>query len=220
VAIAPEAQVPPRSTLRAPARLNVFQDLEIQPGDFERRQLLGQGSFGSVHLCVDRRTGWTGAFKTLTSDKLDAQQLEFFQREVEILAKCHHPFLLQMIGFTLNPLGIITDFMVCGSLWDYLRKHPMELSGTVRTNIAIGIADGMRCLHSRKVLHRDLKSGNVLLDSRLLPRVADFGLGKFVEQANAAATQACGTAQWMAPEQLFTKNYSFPVDVYAYGMIL
>lgn len=68
-------------------------------------------------------------------------------------------------------------------------------------------------------IHRDLKSANILLDEKMLPHVADFGLGKFAN-SGPEVTQAIGTIQWMAPEQVFSSNYGPPADVFAYGMIL
>jgi hypothetical protein len=126
-----------------------------------------------------------------------------------------------MCGFTReSSFSIVTEFVPGGSLWDFLRKRPRTLTPAKRTSIAYGISHGMRSLHRQGVLHRDLKSCNILLANGELVRIADFGLGKFVEGAQQMVTQAAGTAQWMAPEQIFTKNYGFPVDVYAFGTVL
>jgi serine/threonine protein kinase len=95
----------------------------------------------------------------------------------------------------------------------------MRLNGTQRTNIAIGIAHGMKYLHANDIIHRDLKSANVLLDAKMLARVADFGLGKFMD-SGPEVTRATGTVQWMAPEQVFTPDYGPPADVFSYGMVL
>jgi hypothetical protein len=120
-----------------------------------------------------------------------------------------------MCGFTLEPtFSIVTEFVPGGSLWDFLRKHPRTLSSSQRTMIAYGIAHGMRSLH------RDLKSCNILMAPGSIVRIADFGLGTFVDGAQQTVTRAAGTAQWMAPEQVFTKSYGLPVDVYAFGTVL
>jgi serine/threonine protein kinase len=157
------------------------------------------------------------ACKQLNVGRLPAQQAEYFQREIEILLKCHDPFLLQMYGFPVEPqFGIVTMFMEGGALWDFLRKNPGALTPVRHSNIA----DGMKCLHQHETVHRDLESGNILLDRNLLPYVAGFGLGWFVEGAAQEVTQAAGTVQWMVAEQIFTKNYGLFADVYAYGIVL
>jgi serine/threonine protein kinase len=109
-----------------------------------------------------------------------------------------------------------------GSLWDAVHAGKPILNPTQKTNIAIGIAHGMKYLHSHKIIHRDLKSPNVLLDDRKLPKIADFGLGRFVNESSAAQqlTQNLGTPSWMAPELLKNEPYNTPVDVYAFGIIL
>jgi hypothetical protein len=80
----------------------------------------------------------------------------------------------------------------------------------------------MRYLHSHRIIHRDLKSPNVLLDERLLPKIADFGLSRFVTDCTSPApmTGNLGTPMWMAPEIVDNRPYGFPVDVYAFGMVL
>ena len=141
-----------------------------------------------------------------------------------ILIQCNNPFLLDFIGFSAEPkLSIVTSFMRQGSLWDILHRYPESISPTQKTNIAIGIAHGMRYLHSKGIIHRDLKSPNILLDNRLFPYISDFGLGRIIEKAIEGLppmTSCAGTPNWMAPEQISTENYGFAVDVYSFGMIL
>jgi serine/threonine protein kinase len=184
---------------------------------------LGQGTFGKVWKGQSRITGWTVAVKELLTDRLDGQDLEFYRREVRILISCNDPFLLDFLGFTMTPpYSIVTSFMPCGSLWDGIHNRALELNAAQKTNIAMGIAHGMMYLHSHKIVHRDLKSPNILLDERLLPKIADFGLGRFVTDCDSfqQMTNNIGTPIWMAPELLEGTVYGPPVDVYAYGMIL
>jgi serine/threonine protein kinase len=201
-------------------RLAEFDHLLITLSDFELQEQLGRGSFGTVARALDKRTGWPVAVKELNPRALPRKELELFQREVEILIKCNDQFLLKLVGFAIEPQYLlVTEFMPRGSLWDFFRKNPGQLSPTQRTNIAIGIAHGMRYLHSRRIIHRDLKSANILLDDQLLPHIGDFGLGKFVG-FGSEITQCTGTVQWMAPEQVFTQTYGPSVDVFAFGMVM
>ncbi|OHS94657.1 TKL family protein kinase [Tritrichomonas foetus] len=199
-----------------------YKDYIVDQSHYIQKTPLGTGSFGSVYRAVNKFTGWEVAIKELNGTNLPAKQIEFFKREVMILIQCNDPFLLDFVGFsTEQNLTIVTSFMNHGSLWDILHKYP--ISPTQKTNIAIGVAHGMRYLHSKGIIHRDLKSPNILLDDKLLPKIADFGLGRIVEKANEGLppmTSCAGTPNWMAPEQISTQDYSFPVDSYSYGMIL
>ena len=191
--------------------------------DYQFSRMLGKGTYGNVWLGNNKYTGWNVAVKELITKELDAQQVSFFKREVEILIKAKDPFLLDLIGFTQKPpYSILTSYMQCGSLWDMIHNHPGTINGTQKTNIALGIAHAMRKLHSKNIIHRDLKSPNILLDDKVLPKVADFGLGKFIEDDPAAKsmTKCVGTPIWMAPEQIHSDTYDKSVDVYAFGMIL
>jgi serine/threonine protein kinase len=109
-----------------------------------------------------------------------------------------------------------------GSLYDYTRTNAPKgrLDATQKTLVAIGVAYGMLQLHKANIIHRDLKSMNILLDSRLLPFICDFGIARTVEGKNQALTRDCGTTYWMAPEQMQSCHYDGKVDVYSYGMVL
>jgi serine/threonine protein kinase len=205
------------------AGLRNVVDYVINLSDFQALGQIGQGAFGRVWKGQSLVNGWLVAVKELYAEHLDEKDLEFYRREVKILVGCDDEFLLDFIGFTMTPpYSIVTSFMAGGSLWDLLHNHTGHLNGTQKTLVAMGIAHGMRYLHERNVIHRDLKSPNILLDDRLLPKIADFGLGRFVSECESVPqmTGNIGTPIWMAPELLQDLPYSFPVDVYAYGMIL
>jgi hypothetical protein len=107
--------------------------------------------------------------------------------------------------------------MPAGSLWTILHHTSVSVNPTQKTCIAIGIAHGMRYLHRCNIVHLDLKSPNILLDHLALPKIADFGLSRFME--DGTITSGVRTPQWMAPEQI--RGTSGPaVDVYAFGVIL
>jgi hypothetical protein len=198
-------------------------DYAVNIDDFREMGSLGQGSFGKVWKGQSRTTGWTVAVKELLPNRMNGQDLEFYKREVEILIHCKDPFLLDFVGFTISPpYSIVTSFMPRGSLWDAIHNKEIPLDATQKTNIAMGIAHGMLYLHRHKIVHRDLKSPNILLDERLLPKIADFGLGKMMTgfEDLHRLTGNLGTPIWMAPEILMDIPYGPPVDVYAYGMIL
>ena len=205
------------------SELNRYKSYEVDMSDYTFSRMLGKGTYGNVWLGNNKYTGWNVAVKELITKELDAQQKSFFKREVEILIKAKDPFLLDLIGFTQKPpYSILTSYMQCGSLWDMVHNRPGTINGTQKTNIALGIAHAMRKLHAKNIIHRDLKSPNILLDDKVLPKVADFGLGRFVgdDVSEKYMTKCVGTPIWMAPEQIHSDTYDKSVDVYAFGMIL
>ena len=191
--------------------------------DFELIKKIGEGAFGVVYLAIHRATGIKCAVKKLISDDLEGNELIYFCREVKILSVCNSCFLLPLSGFTYSsPYLIVTEFMEGGNLFDALhpKRGAPHLTSTEKTVIAMGIAHGMMNLHKMKIIHRDLKSLNILLNKNRLPKICDFGIARFLDDACTLVTQQIGTTQWMAPEQLMTSKYTNKVDVYAYGILL
>ena len=199
------------------SELNHYKDYIIDLRDYQNIRVIGKGAFGAVILYQNIYTGWEVAIKTVFKN---TREIEFFKREIEILINCYDPFLLDFVGFSMEgSLSIATEYMRNGSLWDLIHNNSnTKLNPTQKTNIAIGIAHGMRYLHSKGIIHRDLKSPNIFLDENYLPKIADFGLSRFCD--SEFMTQSIGTPQWMPMEQLISCNYGPPVDVYAFGMIL
>jgi serine/threonine protein kinase len=203
--------------------LTPYRDYLVDMSRMRRIQKLGDGAFGSVFLCQDTLTEWKIVVKELHNLEISEREFEFFKREILILIKAHNQFVLPCIGFSIrSPYSIITRYMASGSLWDVIHnRRGGSFSPTQKTCIAIGIAHGMRYLHRCNILHRDLKSPNILLDSWNLPKIADFGLSRFADSAQSEVpmTHGVGTPQWMAPEQI-AGEYGPPADVYAFGIIL
>jgi serine/threonine protein kinase len=139
------------------------------------------------------------------------------------MAMCHHFFLVPLVGFTAEPpYCIITEFMPRGSLDQAVRvrRGGQSLSGSQLTAIAMGIAHAMGHLHSRGIVHRDLKTSNVLLDRNSFPRIGDFGFARFEDADGAGMTTKIGTPNYMAPELIAGENYTNKVDLYSYAMVL
>lgn len=103
------------------------------------------------------------------------------------------------------------------SLSQFLKDLP--LSTLLFRNIALGIARGVEYLHQQHIIHRDLKPANILLDNSLNPRIADFGVSREAATEYATMTKI-GTPTYCAPEVLNGDRYSFPADIYSFGMIL
>ncbi|OHT08687.1 TKL family protein kinase [Tritrichomonas foetus] len=200
-----------------------YQNWRINYSDLKKIRLAGSGASASVYYGLYNKINTPVAIKVLNYDKLDGQKLISFQREVSILNKANHPSLLRFIGATdTPPYCIVTEWMPNDNLYQEI-NFLKRLDQTMRTIAAFDIARGMQYLHSKHIIHRDLKSLNVLLDKDNKAHICDFGYSKTYEE-NCLNTVNIGTPHWMAPELMITNEtqnkYSFKIDVYAYGILL
>ncbi|KAH0795431.1 TKL family protein kinase [Histomonas meleagridis] len=204
-------------------QLAPISNFKVSYSDFEKEKQIGKGAYSEVYLAIHTPTQIRTALKVLTAKELQGTQRTYFVREVFILATIQNPFLVQFLGYTdTYPYCIVTQFVECGSLYDALNHSPSSptLSNTDKTNIAMCIAYGMNSLHKCQIIHRDLKSLNILLDSNSLPKIIDFGISRFHTSKSELNTTTIGTPHWMAPEMFNSSNYDEKVDVYSYGVLL
>lgn len=193
----------------------------IQPGN-----LIGSGTFGDVY-----RGQWQGldiAIKKLRLQVLDIQAIKDFNNETQLMWQCQFQNVLKLHGVCTEPnhYAMIFELMPQGSLYDLLR-HSTEIEERHRWKVAIDIAQGLFDLHSRHILHRDLKSLNVLLDEHCQAKLSDFGLAKLrlATSTTTTAHRIVGTMRWNAPELLLFEGDTPPpstnaMDIYSYGVIL
>ncbi|XP_014517924.1 serine/threonine-protein kinase HT1 [Vigna radiata var. radiata] len=147
---------------------------------------------------------------------------EQFNSEVALLSRLFHFNIVQFIAACKKPpvYCIITEYMSQGNLRMYLNnKEPYSLSMERIVRFALDISRGMEYLHSQGVIHRDLKSSNLLLDDDLRVKVADFGTSCLETRCRKSKGNS-GTYRWMAPEMLKEKPYTRKVDVYSFGIVL
>ncbi|KAJ5076859.1 tkl family protein kinase [Anaeramoeba ignava] len=160
-----------------------------------------------------------------------------FYREVALLMKCKHPNIVETIGFHLlekedpikniYPTCIVLEYVPRGSLSERLNKlleKNLRLKKETIISYAIDIAEGMKYLHNMGIIHRDLKSGNILITNENHLKIIDFGISRFKEGVTDITTEMSiyvGTPNWMAPEILRGESdYTQKVDVYDYGLVL
>ncbi|VFQ96257.1 unnamed protein product [Cuscuta campestris] len=159
-----------------------------------------------------------GSGKETTRARLEQQ----FISEVSLLSSLYHPNIVQFIAACKKPpvYCIITEYMPQGTLRMYLnKKEPFSLPiGTV-LRLALDVSHGMAYLHSKGVIHRDLKSSNLLLDDKMRVKIADFGTSCLETQCRGAKG-SMGTFRWMAPEMIKGKSCTRKVDVYSFGIVL
>jgi len=160
------------------------------------------------------------AIKQLHVQKISKELLDGFKKEASMMASLHHPNIVQLFGVCLEKghYSIVMEYFPQGSLDKVLHSNE-SLTWQQRWQIAYDVSRGLSYLHGKAILHRDLKSSNVLLDKQMTVKLSDFGLSRG-EDAQLTR-QSVGTLAWMAPE-LFESGakYTQKSDVYSYGMIL
>lgn len=204
-----------------------WRDLQAATENFNNTNLLGQGGFGKVFKGV-LGDGTQVAVKRL-KDKQDPGGETAFLREVEMIGVAVHRNLLNLIGFCVTPSErlLVYPYMANRSVAYQLRERkPGEivLDWRQRKEIALGAARGLAYLHHHcnpRIIHRDVKAANVLLDENMQAVVGDFGLAKLVDDQNTHVTTLVrGTMGHIAPEYLSTGKSSEKTDVFGYGITL
>lgn len=155
-------------------------------------------------------------------ESLAAELESHFISEVALLFRLSHPNIITFVGACKKPpvFCIITEYLSGGSLRKYLHhQEPHSVPLNLVLKLALDIARGMQYLHSQGVLHRDLKSENLLLDEDMCVKVADFGISCLESQCGSAKGFT-GTYRWMAPEMIKEKHHTKKVDVYSFGIVL
>ena len=181
---------------------------------------IGNGHSATVTLGRIKGEDQLYAIKALKCRSLSPPELESLRREIVILSSLSHPSLLKLRGYTNEwPFCLVTEYMKNGSLFAFLRDRPEELTPTDRTLIAFDVASGMAYMHDQRVMHRDLKSLNILLDENKKAKLCDFGLARLI--THEPMSGLVGTAQWMAPEVLLSDpSYDAKIDVYSFGIVI
>ncbi|XVF25616.1 hypothetical protein REPUB_Repub13aG0228400 [Reevesia pubescens] len=193
---------------------------------FSDENKLGEGGFGPVYKGM-LPDGREIAVKRLS--KTSGQGLREFKNEVTVIARLQHKNLVRLLGCCLegNELLLIYDFMPNKSLDVHLfdSTRSVQLDWKTRLSIINGIARGLLYLHedSRlKIIHRDLKASNVLLDHEMNPKISDFGMARIFggNQNEANTNRVVGTYGYMAPEYAMEGLFSVKSDVFSFGVLL
>ncbi len=149
--------------------------------------------------------------------------LNKFIKEVNIISSLRHPNIILYMGASINQKDyyMISEYMNQGSLFDYIHVQKGRISEKDQLTIAYHIAIAIKYLHSRKILHCDLKSSNILIDNNWKVKISDFGLSRIKNVLTLNENRGrIGTPHWMAPEIMKGNMYSEASDVFSYGMII
>ena len=184
---------------------------------------IGEGGFGQV--CRGRWGSVEVAIKRLHLKSLTERTEEALMGEAKTMAALRHPNVIRFYGLCMEPgrYSIVMELAPKGSLYQLLHSKS-DLPWKIRYSIAMDIGAGLQYLHDKAIVHRDLKSLNVLLDGNLRAQLTDFGLAQVKIETKTTTAQpekSVGTRPWMAPELFGLRpKYSFESDIYAYGMTL
>lgn len=210
----PKPVPPPRTAERVLRAEFVVNMKKLRTGD-----KIGEGAFGVVSKGEYKRE--TVAIKKMNKKMLASKNaMSEFSNEVLTMCAMSHPNVLKCVAASLTPPSVllVTEYMKRGTLFDVLYKHRIKLTWSMIRKIALQVAEGMAHMHAHGFLHRDLKSGNILVDTSYNAKIGDFGLAGPPQPP--AATGVSGTYQYMAPEILSGEPHSAKSDVYAYGLVL
>ncbi|XP_043720716.1 serine/threonine-protein kinase STY46-like [Telopea speciosissima] len=204
---------------KATATQTKSSDWEIDRRLLKIGENIASGSCGDLYrgVYLDQDV----AVKILRSEHLnEALEVEFAQ-EVTILREVQHRNIVRFIGACtkLPYLCIVTEYMPGGSLYDFLHKHHNVLELPLLLRFGIDVSKGMEYLHQNNIIHRDLKTANLLMDMNKVVKVADFGVARFQNQ-EGVMTAETGTYRWMAPEVINHQPYDQKADVFSFAIVL
>jgi len=191
---------------------------KVSFSDLELIDKIGKGNFGEVWK--GKYLGLDVAIKKLFFVDDDFMQ-KYIEREMDTLRGLNHPNIVQLMGLCTETgdIYIVTEFVGGGNLRQIL-KSKQELTWERRLGFALDIALAMTYLHHKDIMHRDLKSANLLVSTDWKLKVCDFGLARNSPSEGEKFITTVGTNEWMAPEVALQDPYDKSADVFSYGMVL
>lgn len=220
-----------------------FEEWEIAPWDLliQSDQLLGKGNFGKVFLAQWK---YTTVVAKVMNDNIPDEKKELIKREFDVLTKCHHPNIVQLLGYVSEPFIIVMEYLPAGELLNYI-NHNKFMSKKKKIVLCLDILKGLHYLHSRKpsyVVHRDIKPQNILITPSGVAKIADFGISRLfyknkkknlsreilteldvneenITQDKTELTKNVGAPRYMAPEIKKNEPYDFKIDIWSAGII-
>ncbi|CAM9693024.1 unnamed protein product [Chrysoparadoxa australica] len=197
----------------------------VQPGDWKRGHNIGEGSFGSVYIGLNEVSGDLIAIKAmaLNTPKMTAAMVDALYREIQLMRNLKHPHIVRYLGAELNEedsqLCIFQEW-VPGSVTSML-VHFGPFSESRVIHYTKQILSGLAYLHQMRIIHRDVKGSNILIDHRGTIKLCDFGASKRLELDNAPGLEGdhtcIGSPLFMAPELLLKQEYGPQVDIWSLG---
>ncbi|KAJ3272571.1 Protein kinase [Terramyces sp. JEL0728] len=221
---------PPRKKPPKDPRLSTLSESQIMEkmravvskGDiadfYTKLKKIGQGASGSVYIAKDNRTGEKVAIKQM--DLAAQPRKELLVNEIYVMKDSNHPNIVNYRDSFLvrNDLLVVMELMEGGPLTDAIEKN--KLNETQIATITLESLKGLQHLHQRNIIHRDIKSDNVLLNARGHVKITDFGFCAKLSADRSKRATMVGTPYWMAPEVVKQKEYGVKVDVWSLGIMV
>ncbi|KAG4980373.1 hypothetical protein JHK85_034331 [Glycine max] len=183
---------------------------------------VGIGFFGEVFRGI-----WNGtdvAIKVFLEQDLTAENMEDFCNEISILSRLRHPNVILFLGACTKPprLSMVTEYMEMGSLFYliHVSGQKKKLSWRRRLKMLRDICRGLMHIHRMKIIHRDVKSANCLVDKHWIVKICDFGLSRIITESPMRDSSSAGTPEWMAPELIRNEPFSEKCDIFSLGVIM
>jgi len=191
------------------------KDVQLEDDPFARGAfgLVYKGTYFGTPVCV----------KVVPMDQHNPDDIKQVQREITALKELNHPNLVQFFGmFELrNEMYIVTEYIPGGTVRSNIQKDKGDISWAARVKMANDVASAISFLHSRKMIHRDIKSENLLIQDNWNVKLCDFGLSRSVSEPKKKQRMTlCGTDDFMAPEVTLGMDYDSACDIFSYGMFL
>nr|XP_057938807.1 serine/threonine-protein kinase SIK1 [Doryrhamphus excisus]XP_057938808.1 serine/threonine-protein kinase SIK1 [Doryrhamphus excisus] len=193
----------------------------LQVGFYEIIRTLGKGNFAVVKLAKHKVTKTQVAIKIIDKTRLNSSNLEKIYREVQIMKLLNHPHIIKLyqVMETKDMLYIVTEYAKNGEMFDYLTSNG-RMSEVEARNKFWQILTAVDYCHRHHIVHRDLKTENLLLDGNMNIKLADFGFGNFYNAGEPLSTW-CGSPPYAAPEVFEGKEYEGPqLDIWSLGVVL
>ncbi|XP_044129629.1 serine/threonine-protein kinase SIK1-like [Bufo gargarizans] len=193
----------------------------LRVGFYDIEGTLGKGNFAVVKLARHRVTNTQVAIKIIDKTRLDRANLEKIYREVQIMKRLRHPHIIRLyqVMETKDMIYLVTEYARSGELFDYLTARGRLSEEEARAKF-LQILCAVEYCHSQNIVHRDLKTENLLLGDNMEVKLADFGFGNFYMEGRPLNTW-CGSPPYAAPEVFQGKEYEGPLlDIWSLGVVL
>jgi LIM domain kinase 1 len=194
-------------------------DKYISPSKLQLQEELGRGAFGLVYKGVYQQN--VVAVKSMAISDDDVREL--ITREVSLLKEVSHPAIVKFIGISkraAQELLLVMEFVPGGELYDLLTDSSVDVTWDMKLSWASDIASALSYLHDKSIIHRDLKSENILVCEDISKvKLADFGFARIAERQTQRMS-LCGSMYFNAPELILGEGYNSMVDIYSYGIFL
>ncbi|XP_042385311.1 probable serine/threonine-protein kinase SIS8 isoform X4 [Zingiber officinale] len=199
-----------------------FEEWNIDFSELTVGTRVGIGFFGEVFRGI-----WNGtdvAIKVFLEQDLTTENMEDFCNEIYILSRLRHPNVILFLGACMKPphLSMVTEYMEMGSLYYliHMSGQKKKLSWRKRLKMLRDICRGLMCIHRMKIVHRDLKSANCLVDKHWAVKICDFGLSRIITDGPLRDNSSAGTPEWMAPELIRNEPFTEKCDIFSLGVIM